>query len=148
MKISSRCDYACRALAELALNYARKEPTQIARIAKNQDIPGKYLVHILNQLRRAGLVASKRGKVGGYSLAKKPQDVSLALIIRVIDGPLLSTLCVDEASRRRCSKAEICPFRDVWNDVDKAMTGVLDNITLEEIAGKLRTCRQEAMYHI
>ena len=148
MKISSRCDYACRALAELAINYARKEPTQIARIAKNQDIPEKYLVHILNQLRRAGLVASKRGKVGGYSLAKKPSEMSLGQVMRVIDGPLLTTLCVDEATRQKCSRAGTCPFRDVWEEVDKAMTGVLDNITLEDVVRKMRTCKERAMYHI
>jgi len=148
MKISSRCDYACRALSELALNYGKKGPTQIARIAENQDIPEKYLVHILNQLRRAGVVLSKRGKVGGYSLAKKPSEISLSTVIKVIDGPLISTLCVDEASRQKCSRADVCPFRDVWKKVDEAMTGVLDSMTLEDIARKLRSYREKAMFYI
>jgi len=148
MKISSRCDYACRALAELALHYDQKRPIQISVIARNQAIPEKYLVHILNQLRRHGLVASRRGKRGGYSFARDPADVTLGQVIRRIDGPLISTPCIDETTQEKCDQAERCPFRVIWKDVDESVARVLDAATFKDIAARLRSLKKETMYYI
>ncbi len=89
MRISARCDYACRALLELALHWPNIEPVQTYTISEKQDIPMKYLVQILIQLKRMGLVESARGKHGGYSLAKPPNKISLGEVIREVGGPLL-----------------------------------------------------------
>ena len=148
MKISSRCDYACRALAELALHYDDKRPIRISIIAKNQSVPEKYLVHILNLLRRHGFVASRRGKRGGYGLAKDPAKITLGQVIRHIDGPLISTLCIDETTKKKCDQSEKCPFRIVWKDVDAAMAEIVDNITFEDIAAKMGSAQEEGMYYI
>ena len=148
MKISSRCDYACRALAELSIHYMDNAPVQISQIAKRQRVPEKYLVHILNQLRRGGLVASKRGKLGGYSLAKKPCEISLADVVLMIDGQMLATRCIDETTKSSCDNNDKCPFQDVWRDVDASMTRLLADITFEDIAGRLIARREETMYHI
>jgi Rrf2 family protein len=148
MKISSRCDYACRALAELAVHYRDRKPIQISLIARNQKIPEKYLVHILNLLRRQGLVASKRGKHGGYSLAKEPTRITLGQVIRQVDGPLISTACVDETTKEKCSQSDVCPFRPIWQEVDEVMGEVLDKITFEDIAEKMSAPDKRRMYYI
>jgi Rrf2 family protein len=148
MKISSRCDYACRALAELAFHSGEKRPLQISVIASHQDIPEKYLVHILNLLRRNGLVASRRGKQGGYSLAKEPSEITLGDVIRQVDGPLISTLCVDETTKKKCPQAVHCPFRVIWKEVDEAMSKVLDEVTFEDIAARMNAPSERPMYYI
>ena len=89
MRVSAKCDYACKALLELALHWPNKEPVQIHEISEKQDIPIKYLVQILIQLKRIGFVDSIRGKEGGYNLAIAPDRITLGKVMREIGGPLL-----------------------------------------------------------
>lgn len=86
VKLSAKVEYGCLAMLHLAEHYAAGEPMQIRRVASDHEIPGRFLVQILLELKRAGLVLSTRGAAGGYRLARDPQDISLGDIIAVLEG--------------------------------------------------------------
>lgn len=140
MRVSARCDYACKALLELALNWPGKEPLHIHVISKRQDIPMKYLVQILIQLKRQGLVSSIRGKAGGYILAKPPRDITLGRVMRQIGGPLLP---VSGSASKNGSV-----FAAVWDEVEDAMAKILDKITFADISKKVKKQDKALSYHI
>src|SRR5260370_13140210 len=104
MKLSLRGEYALRALLVLGLNYT-EDVVRIQTISDQQNIPKRFLEQILNDLKSAGVVESKRGVAGGYRLSKSPDRISLALVIRHIEGPLAPVSCVSEKFYARCS----CP---------------------------------------
>ena len=136
MKISSRCEYACRAMLELA-GHARTEQTMTAQeIAERRDIPEKYLVQILLQLKRAGLVRSVRGAQGGYRLAEAPDRVSVLHIVQAIDGPI-----ADQVPGREPSPE----FHAVWSGVSRAIHDELGAVTLQRL---LDTTAAQEMYYI
>src|SRR5260370_11708255 len=95
MKLSLRGEYALRALVVLGLNYG-ESVVRIQAISEQQNIPKRFLEQILNDLKSAGVVESKRGVAGGYRLSKPPKDISLAVGIRHIEGPLAPGWCVSE----------------------------------------------------
>ena len=84
-----KVQYACAALFELSLEYGGRQPVQVHAIAERQNVPTNYLVQILIALRRAGMVDSVRGSQGGYRLAISPERITLAMVIRIVDGPFL-----------------------------------------------------------
>ena len=86
MKVSAKTEYACIAMLELASQYGSGEPVRIRKIAERHDVPPRFLVQILLQLKGAGLVASVRGAAGGYHLIKPPHEVSLGQVMEVIEG--------------------------------------------------------------
>ncbi|MBI5166840.1 MAG: Rrf2 family transcriptional regulator [candidate division NC10 bacterium] len=137
MKISTKGDYATRALQELALNYNRG-PLQIEEIAARQGVPIRYLEQLLLILKRAGFLQSKRGAKGGYFLAKPPNQITVGEIIRAMDGPIAPIFCVSETTREQCSKEPLCSLRDVWEDVRRAISEVVDRTTLEDICRRRR----------
>ena len=89
MKLSLKVEYACRVLAQLSRTYGNQKFSHIDELAEQEEIPANYLVQILNELRNGGLINSRRGKQGGYSLAKNPSEVTLYEIVTAIDGELL-----------------------------------------------------------
>ncbi|MBI1319280.1 MAG: Rrf2 family transcriptional regulator [Candidatus Hydrogenedens sp.] len=126
MRISARCEYACRAMLELALRFQSGDPVNSTLIAERRGIPEKYLVHILLQLKRSGLVQSVRGAQGGYLLAQAPNTVTLYDIVTAIDGPIEDQLPLgDDAS------AELRP---AWNRVAQGLKSSMQKILLNEIA--------------
>ncbi len=128
MRISAKCDYACRALLELSLHWPKKEPLQLQNISGKQNIPVKYLVQIFIQLKRDGLVVSSRGKDGGYLLGKTPDAISLGDVMRCMGGALLS--------RSDALRKEPSVFSGVWDQLEGAMTTVVDHVTFEDICAK------------
>jgi len=140
MRISARCDYACKALLELALHWPSKEPVQIHSISERQNIPMKYLVQILLQLKRTELVESLRGKQGGYILARPPDKISLGEVLRNIGGPLLP-------KANSATKKELV-FATIWEEVEEAMSKVLDKVTFENIANKAKGIKRAIVYQI
>lgn len=140
MRISARCDYACRALLELTLHWPKKEPLQIQTISEKQNIPMRYLVQILLQLKRAGLVTSIRGKEGGYNIAKSPSKIKLGEVMREIGGALLP--------RAESAETKKSVFTEIWNEVETTMTKVLDGISFEDIAKKEEGIEKAIFYHI
>jgi Rrf2 family protein len=130
MRLSARVDYALRAAAELAA--AGDGPTTVGELAKEQDMPPKYLENILLQMRRAGLVRGQRGPEGGYVLARPPAEISLADVIRAVDGPLASI---------RGRRPEDVPYaggaealQQVWIAVRANLRAVLETVTLADLA--------------
>ena len=127
MKVSQKTEYALRAMLELALRSSQNQAVRTADIARNQRIPEKFLELILVELRRAGLITSQRGPVGGHRLARDPKDVSVGEIWRAIDG------AVFERPTPEFPKGSHDPLAVVWNDVDKAVAGVVNRVTLADV---------------
>lgn len=125
MNISARCEYACRAMVELALHQPEGDILTAQAIAASRHVPEKYLVHILLQLKRAGLVHSVRGAQGGYALALSPDQVSLLQIVEAIDGPVLSPLPVDDGRGEE--------IKSVWGRVADEIGAVLRGISLRQM---------------
>ena len=135
MRITAKVDYAVRAAIELA-GADRSSPLKGERIAAAQDIPMKFLENILSELRRAGIVGSRRGAEGGYWLARAPRAVTIADLIRAVEGPLANVQGVRPEDLTFSGSAE--PLQRVWVCVRASLRGVLEHITVADlVAGKL-----------
>jgi Rrf2 family protein len=130
MRVSAKADYAIRAAAELAS--ADPGPVKGERVAQAQGIPLKFLENILLELRHHGLVQSQRGADGGYWLARPAEDISLAEVIRAVEGPLANVRGNRPESLAYEGTAE--PLRDVWVAVRASLRGVLEQVTLADLA--------------
>jgi Rrf2 family protein len=130
VRVSAKADYAIRAAVELAA--AGDGPVKGERIAQAQDIPSNFLENILADLRNAGIVASRRGADGGYWLARPAAEVSLADIIRAVDGPLANVRGVRSEQVAYQGSAE--SLREVWVAVRASLRSVLENVTLADLA--------------
>jgi Rrf2 family protein len=130
MRVSAKADYAIRAAVELAA--AGDGPVKGDRIAHAQSIPPNFLENILGDLRNAGIVASRHGADGGYWLARPAEDVSLAEVIRAVDGPLANVRGVrsDQLSYEGSAEA----LADVWIAVRASLRGVLERVSLADVA--------------
>lgn len=110
-----------------------KDPVMIADIAEQAKVPRKFLEQILLEMKRRGIVHSVRGKFGGYALGRKPEDISFAEVIRVIDGPLALSPCASRTAYRRCDDCDdetTCSIRKVLLNVRDATAEILENHTL------------------
>ena len=122
-KISKRGEYALRALIDFGLAEAADRPLlQLSELASKEDFPVKFLEQILMQLKAAGYLESRRGKLGGYLLARPPENICLGQVIRMIDGPLAPISCVSQTAYERCScpDEEHCGLRMLMLDVRSA----------------------------
>ena len=128
MNFSAKVDYALRALLEIA---GHDEPASGERLAQLQDIPASFLLTILNDLRRAGLVVSQRGHVGGYRLARPPDQISPADVIRAIDGPIGSVRRMGPEATNYCGAA--LHLNQVWIAARASLRRVLEEVTLADI---------------
>jgi Rrf2 family protein len=149
MKVSLRATYGIMAAVDLAMHLGTA-PVQAKLIARRQAIPVRFLEQVLHGMKKAGLVSSLRGAQGGYVLSKKPSEVSVVEILEALDGPLSSpTGGVSQAHVRRLSKQELL-LGKVWEEVYRAERGVLEAISVEELAEQQRVLEQERtlMYHI
>ena len=130
MRISAKVDYAVRAAVQLAAAEG-SGPVKGDEIASAQDIPINFLENILSMLRSAGLVMSRRGAEGGYWLALRADTITIADIVRAIDGPLAAVRGVRPSETEFPSPAE--PMRDVWVAVRASLRAVLDHVTLADV---------------
>jgi len=147
MKISTKGRYGTRALLDVAL-HQDDSPVQLKVIAQRQQISLHYLEHIIAPLIAAGLLRSTRGAYGGVSLGKPPQEIVLSEVIQILEGSITPVECVDDPNV--CSRADICVTRDVWTDVKKAMAGVLESVTLQDLVERQIDKQKlaSAMYYI
>ena len=134
MRISTKVDYALRAMAELAVaaDAADDGPLKAELIAKRQGIPLKFLLAILNELRRAHLVRSRRGQDGGYVLARPAKEITLADVMRSVEGPL-ANVHGDSLRRIAYPGAASC-LTDVWKAVRSSLRSVLEATTVGDLA--------------
>lgn len=133
MRVSAKGEYALLAIYELAKKYESDEVLTIDAIAHNQDIPHPFLVQILQELKKAGFIESRRGAGGGYMLTCHPKDISVGQVIRQIDGPILPFRCEISSGHPRCPRARTCPINYIWDDVRHSIESVLDQTTFERI---------------
>jgi Rrf2 family protein len=137
--LTSKAKYALRAMIDLAMQAGAgpRLPIFIADVAARQDIPRRFLENILLELRKHGLVVSHRGKSGGYALARTPDLITFADIIRAIDGPLALTPCTSRTAYRRCDDCKdeaACAIRRTLLKVRDASAILLESTTLAEAA--------------
>ena len=130
MRVSAKADYAIRAMVELAA--AGEGPVKAERIAQAQEIPLKFLENIMTDLRQAALVRSQRGTEGGYWLARPAAEITLAQVLRAVEGPLANV------RGRRSEQVEYsgsaAPLREVWIAVRASLRSVLESVTLADVA--------------
>src|SRR5579863_2467989 len=144
-QLSKRTQYCLRALYALARDYGRG-PTLIAELAQEEAIPKKFLEQILLSLKATGLVESKKGKGGGYTLVQPPDRITIGAVIRMVEGPLAPLPCASETRFRKCDECidiETCGTRMVMREVRDAMSKILDSTTLAMVCGKVDEARRQ-----
>jgi len=133
LTLSTRGEYGVRAMFEIAREYERG-PLSIKEIARRQGVSIPYLEQLLNRLRRAGLIKSQKGPGGGYVLIKRPEEISIGIILKVLEGPVALTNCLAPASdRRECSLVKKCVARLLWQSLGNKIEEFLENITLQDL---------------
>ncbi len=146
MKLSTRARYGTRALLDIALN-ASDKPIQLREIARRQEISVMYLEHLITPLISAGILRTTRGVRGGVQLAKTPNDIRLSDVIQILEGSMAPVECVDDPTY--CPRYNTCVTREVWSDMKKAIDGVLESITLQELVERQkRKGTKDTMYYI
>jgi Rrf2 family iron-sulfur cluster assembly transcriptional regulator len=134
MKVSTRGDYACRALLSLTLHGENSSPTSVRDIADRTGLPQPYLEQILLALKGAGLVRSKRGVGGGYVLARPAEEITLAQIVSAVDGPIVVGDFGEPHANGACDHEGQCVLLAIWADVGEQMRLLLEASTLADIA--------------
>ena len=137
MKLSVKVDYACRVLAQMVKYYGTDELAHIEQLAAVEAVPANYLVQILSELRNGGLIISRRGKQGGYALARPPAEITLYDIVKLIEGDLLELNGAGEGhSGRRVNT--------IWREVRTALEEKCRSYSLDKFAAK----SEDEMYYI
>ena len=136
MKIPMRVDYGVRALVELALHY-QAGPVQTAVIAAKQGIPEAYLDQLMASLNKFGFVSSRRGPRGGHSLALPPDEINLNMVMSKLDANSSPLDCL--VNPLDCVLSDSCAQQEVWKSVEEAISEVLSNITLADLAERQLT---------
>lgn len=130
MKLSTRSRYGMRALLDIALQ-SNREPVRLKEIARRQEVSLSYLEHIVGPLIAGGVLRSTRGPGGGVSLLRRPEDIRLVDVVRLLEGPLSAADCVLHAEV--CPRSALCATRALWRDLSQAIEGVLSERTLADL---------------
>jgi Rrf2 family transcriptional regulator, cysteine metabolism repressor len=141
MKLSTKGKYGVRAVYEIARHYG-KGPISIKEITERQGISFSYLEQILHKLGKAGLIESVRGPAGGYMLARKPSELTIGDIVRVLEGPIALSHCLEPGESADCYQADDCVARMVWAKVGAKIEEALDGISFDDL---LRRNRSETL---
>ncbi len=138
MKITKKSEYALRALAQIALNDSGSV-IRARDIAEKENMSVKFLEQVLSLLKHRGIVETRRGVGGGYVLNRPPEKITLAEIIRLVDGPLAPVSCVSEMAYVPCQRDEkLCALKSVMGEVRLAITGVLERLTIADLCRRAR----------
>ena len=144
--LSKKTQYTLRALYSLARQYG-KGPLLSAKLSKEESIPQKFLEQILLGLKKGGLVESKKGKGGGYTLVNPPDTIMIGQVIRLVEGPLAPLPCASEKAYRKCDECvddRYCGTKLVMREVRDAMALILDRTSLAEVCRREDAARAEA----
>jgi Rrf2 family iron-sulfur cluster assembly transcriptional regulator len=131
LKLSTKGQYGVRAMFELARNY-NNGPLTIKEIAKRQGVSVAYLEQLLNKLRKSRLIKSRKGPGGGYMINKKPEEISVGIILNSLEGPVAIAQCLDP-SAKGCKRVEGCVARLLWKSLGEKIEDFLDTITLNDL---------------
>jgi Rrf2 family protein len=149
MKLSKKGEYALRLLIDLGIaREVGRDVVQLGEVAAYQQIPAKFLEQIILELRRAGFVDSRRGKFGGYLLARPADQVTMGAVVRAIEGPLAPIACVSQTAYAPCTCPDEvhCGLRMLMMDVRNAIAAILDRYTLADVvAVTLRKMRRDGL---
>jgi Rrf2 family cysteine metabolism transcriptional repressor len=132
VRVSAKELYGLRAMSELARHFG-EGPVSLSDVARTQGISQAYLEQIAIDLRRAGLLHSKRGAQGGYFLTRTPQAITAGQVIRALEGSILPIECMDDQRCIPCSREDECSARSVWEQVRDRLVETLDSITLADL---------------
>lgn len=144
MAITQKCQYALRALFELARRSEQDSgPARIGDIAEIQKIPPRFLEVILNELKQGNFAESRRGKEGGYSLRRRPAEITVGEIIRFVQGPIGPVDCVSGEAAINCDLHGDCVFLPLWKRVEAALVDIYDKTTLQDLLEEDRRRRAE-----
>lgn len=146
MRITYRGDYALKAILDLAASY-NKGVVTIHELAKHIDAPIKFLEQVLLDLKQGGFVESKRGKIGGYQLARSPYAITLGEVVRFIEGATAPIACV-EKGYSGCLQKHSCVLKPVWEQVDQAISRIVDQVNFGELAQRLCARQETIAYSI
>jgi Rrf2 family protein len=138
VRVSTRGDYASRALLSLALHADGAAPTSVRDIAERTGLPQPYLEQILLALKGAGLVRSKRGVGGGYVLAREPAEITLAQVVSAVDGPIVAGDFGEPHENGACDHEGQCVLLSVWAEVGATMREHLSSFTLADMIERAR----------
>lgn len=136
MRLSTRAQYAVRAMVDLAL-YSTSKPVSLKEIAQREEIPLSYLEQLFFRLKNGGIVTSIRGPGGGYVLARESSLIKVGEIVVTVEEPLSPVACMDEGSTG-CSRISQCVTHNIWKGLGEKIRGFLDGITLEDLAQEAR----------
>ncbi len=141
MRLSKRSEYGLRAMIDLTSWSKTAKYVQLKDIAERENIPVKFLEQIMLSLKNAGMINSRMGIHGGYYLAKRPDQISLGSIIRVLDGPLAPIRCVSQTAYEPCSCPDeaTCGLREVMFQVRNSIADILDNRMLSDVAHQMKS---------
>ncbi len=131
LKLSRKGQYGVRAMFELARNY-KKGPLTIREIAKRQGVSIAYLEQLLNKLRKSKLIKSRKGPGGGYIINKKPNEISVGMILNSLEGPVAIAHCLDP-SAKGCKRVEGCVARLLWKSLGEKIENFLNTINLNDL---------------
>lgn len=136
--LTNKGKYGLKAMIHLA-GVPRGDLAVVSEIAQANSIPKKFLDAILSELRNAGFVQSRKGKFGGYALARAPEEVMVGHIVRVLDGPLAPIPCASKTRYQPCADCDVetCRVRRLMLDVRNAVADVLDNTSLDQLSGDM-----------
>ena len=139
MKLSQRGEYALRALLVLG-SHPDEEVVSIQTIAREQNIPKKFLEQILNDLKKTGAIESRRGVMGGYRLARPAEEITLAIVLRHVEGALAPISCVSERFYEKCScpNEARCAIRNVMKEVREQVVSLMEKVTVAELCKRAR----------
>lgn len=132
VRVSARELYGLRAMGEFARHFGQG-PLSLAEVARTQGISQPYLEQIAIDLRRAGLLRSRRGAQGGYYLARAPEATTAGDVIRALEGSILPVQCMAEEKCQPCAREEECTARGIWEQVRDRLVETLDGITLADL---------------
>src|SRR6185436_3471788 len=148
MKLSVRGEYALRALLVLSRDYQEDDSVvRIQEISAKQNIPKRFLEQILNDLKSARLVESKRGVAGGYRLSRPPEKITVAEVIRHVEGALAPVSCVSERFYEKCSCPDEarCAIRSVMKEARDAVVKIVEQVTVAELCQRARRLQHEPL---
>lgn len=143
MKINTKGRYAVRCVLNLAMR-KRSASTPISVIAREENISSQYIEQLFLSLKKAGILQSIRGREGGYILKKDPSEVSLADIIRAVEGPICVSECVKNGE---CERLTDCPTAEVWSGLSENINSYLESITLEALRLEAAGRRKKRLLH-
>jgi len=142
MKLSRKSDYALRALVYLTMNRERG-PISIRELATENDVPKRFLEQIMLELKSKGWVTSIAGRIGGFKLAKNPEEITMGQVVRHFDGLLAPVWCVSVTQYEPCSQEPKCRFRRVLLDARNYVSMLMDQATLSKVVGEAIVTKAE-----